>query len=161
MNNLHHSWFAVLGQATGPDEGDAVAGYLRGLGLDAATPIRAVQSWQEAGQLTRQPAGLWWAREETERKRLEAQVGLRLSDADLVTLTDSLHGAAAVAAARAGCADPGLIKAAAGSAFYAAYQYRLACAANSAEDHPFMRKYALFAAGRWPLGLIDAHYALF
>lgn len=161
MNNLHHSWFAVLGQATSPGEGDAVADYLRGLGLDAATPIRAVQSWQEAGQLTRQPAGLWWAREETERKRLEAQVGLRLSDADLVTLTDSLQGAAAVAAARAGCADPGLIKAAAGSAFYAAYQYRLACAANSAEDHPFMRKYALFAAGRWPLGLIDAHYALF
>ena len=86
---------------------------------------------------------------------------MRLSDADLVALTDSLHGAAAVAAARAGCSDPGLIKAAAGSAFYAAYQYRLACAANSAEDHPFMRKYALFAAGRWPLGLIDAHYALF
>ena len=161
MNNLHHSWFAVLGQATSPGECDEVAGYLRSLGLDVATPIRAVQSWQEAGQLTRQPAGLWWAREEAERKRLEAQVGLRLSDADLVTLTDSLHGAAAVAAARAGCADPGLIKAAAGSAFYAAYQYRLACAANSADDHPFMRKYALFAAGRWPLGLIDEHYALF
>ena len=89
MNSLHQSWFAALGQPTIASDCDDVAGYLRGLGLNAAMPIHMVRTWQEAEALTRQPAGSWWEREEAERKRLEAQLGLRLSDADLVALTDS------------------------------------------------------------------------
>ena len=63
--------------------------------------------------------------------------------------------------ARAGRADAGLVKAAAGAAFYAVYQHRIAQAAGEPDTHPFTRKYALFAGGRWPLGLVGGRYAIF
>ena len=72
-----------------------------------------------------------------------------------------MHGAAAVAATRCGCADAALIRVAAGAATYAAYQQRLARAAGAPDSHPFMRKYALYSGGRWPLGVYDERFAIF
>ena len=51
-------------------------------------------------------------------------------------LNEALHGAAAVAAARNGCAAV-------------------------AGGHPFLRKYALYCGGRWPLGIYDRVFAIF
>ncbi len=108
-----------------------------------------------------QPAAQWWEAEERERSRLEGSAKLDPADADWLALNQALHGAAAVAAARSGCADAALIRAAAGAAGYAAYQARLARAAAAPAAHPFLRKYALYCGGRWPLGVYQGRFAIF
>ncbi len=158
---LHAAWFSALGEPLCDGEREEVAAYLAGLGLAQRLPLLAVQSWPQAAGIIRSPAGDWWQAEEAERARLEAQARLDPSDAQWLALTETLHGAAAVAAARAGSADPALIRAAAGSAIYAAHQYRLAGAMRAPESHPFVRKHALFAGGRWPLGVYDGRFAIY
>jgi hypothetical protein len=88
-------------------------------------------------------AEAWWQAEEEQR------------------LNEALHGAAAVAATRAGCSDAALIRAAAGAASYAAHQAHLALAAGAPPGHPFLRKYALYCGGRWPLGVYEGRFAIF
>jgi hypothetical protein len=43
----------------------------------------------------------------------------------------------------------------------AAYQARLARAAGAPVGHPFLRKYALYCGGRWPLGVYEGRFAIF
>ena len=154
------AWFSTLGEPLGEAEAADIAGYLAGLQL-AAAPTRAVASWREAGEIVRAPAGRWWDAEEAERARLERIARLDPADREWLALTDALHGAAAVAATRGGCADQGLIRAAAGAATYAVHQYRLVRAAGGGDEHPFVRKYALFAGGHWPLGVYGDRFAIF
>jgi hypothetical protein len=68
-----------------------------------------------------------------------------------VQVSDTVHGAAAVAATRGGVADAGLIRAAAGAATMACYQAAVGIAAELANDTPFIAQYRLFEAGHWPL----------
>jgi hypothetical protein len=161
VNAGHAAWFATLGEPLGEAEAADIAGYLAGLGLAAAAPTLAVTSWRQAGEIARAPAGRWWDVEEAERARLERIARLDPADREWLALADALHGAAAVAAARAGCADQGLIRAAAGAATYAVHQYRLVRAAGGGDEHPFVRKYALFSGGRWPLGIYGDRVAIF
>jgi hypothetical protein len=49
----------------------------------------------------------------------------------------------------------------AGVASYVTYQARLALAAGASQDHPFLRKYALYCGGRWPLGVYQGRFAIF
>ena len=107
------------------------------------------------------PAEAWWRAEEEERSRLEKAAQLNLADAEWLGLNETLHGAAAVAATRAGCAHAALIRAAAGAASYTSYQARLARAAGAPAGHPFLRKYALYCGGRWPLGVYQGRFAIF
>src|SRR3954470_20276244 len=55
----------------------------------------------------------------------------------------------------------GLIHAAAGSAIFAAHHERLARSAGMDEGHPFLRKYALYCGGRWPLGIYEDGFGIF
>jgi hypothetical protein len=159
--DLHAAWFSTLGAPLGEGEEADIAAYLAGLGLAPALPTLLVESWEQAAAIVRKPAGAWWDREEAERARLEQSVHLDPADREWLTLTEALHGAAAVAAARSGSGDAALIRVAAGAATFAAYQYRLARAAGAEEAHPFMRKYALFSGGRWPLGMYGDRFAIF
>ncbi len=112
---------------------------------------------------------MWWNAEEKERlsliERAAAQWGERSLMAALTRVTDEATrltlGAASVAAARDGIADPALSRVAAGAATQAAYQAALARAAGAADSHPFAIKFRLFAAGRWPLGLVGDTFHLF
>jgi hypothetical protein len=72
-----------------------------------------------------------------------------------------LLGAAAVAAARAGMADPSVTRVAAGAASQACDQAALALAAGADGHHPFAAKYRLFLAGRWPLGVVGSRGFVF
>jgi hypothetical protein len=153
------AWFSTLGEPLGEAERGDVAAYLAGLAM--AAPVHAVSSWREAGAICAQPAELWWSAEERERACLEQKARLHPADPQWLSLNEALHGAAAVAAARGGCADPALIRAAAGAASYAAYQARLAHAAGAPATHPFLRKYALYCGGRWPLGVYEGRFAIF
>ncbi len=158
---LHSAWFSSLGAPLGAGEEADIAAYLAGLELAPQLPTLTVTSWRQAEELARKPADAWWQAEETARTRLERTARLDPAEPEWLALTDTLQGAAAVAAIRSGCADAGLIKVAAGAAIYAVHQYRLAVAADAGEEHPFMRKYALFAGGRWPLGWYGERFAIF
>jgi hypothetical protein len=158
---VNEAWFSALGEALGDAERSEIAAYLTGLRLSPATPVHQVRHWSEAGAICRTSADAWWGAEEGERARLEDKVWLDPADRQWLALNDALHGAAAVAAARAGCADAALIRAAAGAASYAAYQARLARAAGAPSAHPFLRKYALYCGGRWPLGVYEGSFAIF
>lgn len=155
------AWFSTLGAPLGAGELEDIRAYLAGIGMQANLPALLVASWDEASEIVRRPAGGWWAAEERERARLEETIHLDPADPEWVKLNDVLHGAAAVAAARFGYAHADMIKVAAGSASFAAYHYLLADAAQAGADHPFVRKYALFAGGRWPLGVYGDRFAIF
>jgi hypothetical protein len=153
------AWFSVLGEPLGDAELSEIAAYLSGLGM--ASQVHAVTSWQEAFDICTRPAEAWWSAEEAVRSRLEQRTRLNPADPKWLALNEALHGAAAVAAARAGCSDAALIRAAAGAASYAAYQARLASAGGAGAGHPFLRKYALYCGGRWPLGVYEGRFAIF
>ena len=73
---------------------------------------------------------------------------------------DAVHGRAGVAAARMGGAAKASVHVAAGAAAQAAYQLALARLAEDAAS-PFESKFRLFAAGRWPLGVVGSTLVVF
>ncbi|HEX4330204.1 MAG TPA: hypothetical protein VH105_25675 [Burkholderiales bacterium] len=161
------AWFAVLGIALTRVEQDDLTAYAGGLQLPAQTPVMLVEDWKTASTLTRASGGdmSWWDREEAERKRLTAQIG----DAGAVMheltratdeIAEAVHGAAAVAAARQACGDPYIIRVAAGAAMQATHLRALAHMAGE-PAHFFERKYQLFAAGHWPLGVYGGAFHIF
>jgi hypothetical protein len=164
------SWFAACGEALTAAEHEEAEAWMRGLGVEAAG-VDLVTSWAEGARLAKSPdwSRAWWDAEEEERKRLYAtaidEAGEAAVLAALTRVTDAatktLHGAASVAAARAGVADPALTRVAAGAASQACYQAALALAAGSGDVHPFAAKYRLFLAGRWPLGVVGARCFVF
>ncbi|MBI3452289.1 MAG: hypothetical protein HY057_05545 [Rhodospirillales bacterium] len=164
------SWFAAVGQALDDDERHDATRYLAALGFPEC-PLVAATDWRAAEAATRDPDWdpKWWAAEENARAALLAAAGklhgrhALMTALSRVTLeaSDVAMGAAAVAAARTGIADPALARVAAGAAAQAAYQAALALTAGADSDHPFAIKYRLFAAGHWPLGLGGGRLRIF
>lgn len=161
------SWFAALGERLVPSEIADAQAWLVGLGF-AGFPVAAVGSFAEAERSLRLPAGEadWWAREETLRRQLlgDGADGLVAAASEATLAASAIaHGEAAAAAARLGGADPALIKVAAGAATQAAYHRALAdfAADREARAEPFRAKFRLFAAGRWPLGIVQGAFRLF
>ena len=163
------AWFAALGEPlTDGDRADADS-YAKALGLGTLV-LGQARDWPEAERVLKAPdwSPTWWDREEAERRRLVAEAGARYPEralwAQLTELTtevgDVVHGRAGVAAARMGNAAKASIHVAAGAAAQAAYQLALARLAGDAAS-PFESKFRLFAAGRWPLGVVGSTLVLF
>ena len=161
------AWFTCLGLPLVEAEASDLTAYLIGIGLGANTPVVQVDSWQAAEATLKNPQWdqSWWQAEEVERARLLKQCGG--SNAALNTLTqatdavtESLHGAAAIAAARVGLGDPYLVRVAAGAALQAVHQAALAELAGE-QDHLFVKKRGLFVSGHWLLGMYAGHFFLF
>lgn len=163
------AWFAALGETlTDSDRADA-NGYATALGL-ATRDIARARTWPEAEQHLKTPdwSKTWWEREEALRRTLiagaEASYPERELWAALTELTteagDLVHGKAAQAAARVGSAAAASIHVAAGAASQAVYQLALARLAEDAAS-PFESKFRLYAAGRWPLGVVGSTLVLF
>lgn len=165
------AWFSAVGLPLDACEVDEAQDYLAALGMKRTPRVEPVASWAHAERIIRNPAWdvAWWEREEQERRELMARCFALLGEgAALEQLSLSagvehevIHGAAAVAAARAGVSDAALIRAAAGAASMAAHALVLARLARAPEDHLFVRKYRLFEGGRWPLGLVGGTFHLF
>jgi len=164
------AWFACLGLPLSASDRRDAAAYLESLG-HPGLEIRGVPGWREAERVARDPhwdAG-WWAVEDAERTRLMAQARARLGETAVLERLSSatelagefVHGAAAVAAERDGIADAALVRAASGAASMALHTAALAQLAGEGAGHLFMRKYALFASGRWPLGIVGRVFFLF
>lgn len=164
-------WFFMLGEPLGPTEAEQVAQYLRGLDLDDTLSIETPKDWSSAGAVIKSTSWdpRWWEAEQREAQRLHERAARELGADELSrrlakALERSLngvHGAAAVQAARGGCSDPALIRAAAGAAGHALHLAEVAQMAGESAAHPFLLKQALFAGGRWPLGIVNASYYLF
>jgi hypothetical protein len=162
------SWFAAVGEAMAEAERAEAGAYLAGLGFGDAE-VAPVGGWKQAERVIRAEHwdARWWQAEEERRARLLPAAQASRDGAELlaalseiaVSASDRAHGAAAVAAAGAGVADPGLIRAAAGSAATACYQAALEAACGA--EGPFSIKLRLFEAGRWPLCLEGSRYFVF
>lgn len=163
------SWFAALGEPlTDGDRSDA-ASYGAALGF-ASLQIGLAHDWPEAERLLKAPdwTPAWWDCEESLRRALLAQAEARYPEralwSSLTELTteagDLVHGKAATAAARMGNAAAASIHVAAGAASQAVYQLAVARLAGQAKS-PFESKFRLYAAGRWPLGILGPRLVLF
>lgn len=164
----HESWFAALGEPLTGGEREDAAEHLAGLGFPD-TPVAAVADWNAARQATTGPDWdpRWWDREETLRRERLAMAETRFGEARAMEVltavvaaaTEVVHGAAAIAATRAGVADPALARVAAGAATQACYQAGLDRLTGGGT--PFAPKFRLFQAGRWPLGIVGGRFLLF
>ena len=158
------SWFAATGEPLTTTDRDEAARYVQALGLGTVR-VTAARGWRDAAciaQDARWSRG-WWNSEEQLRQTLTLAAERAYGRHELMTALgtvmraagDLVRGKAAVAAARAGIAGPALIRAAAGAASMACHQLALAALDTAAQDHPFRLKFRLFAAGRWPLCVIE------
>jgi hypothetical protein len=164
-------WFFMLGEALSPGELQQLRDYFRGLGIAGDIAVEQVGSWSRARAVITNAEWdrRYWDAEQAEKQRLAAVASARRGTPELVRLqsqtlelsSQTVHGAAAVAAARFGCSDVGLIGAAAGAASEALHLAELAELAGQHLAHPFLLKRAVFEAGHWPLGAIGARYYVF
>ena len=163
------AWFAALGEKlTDGDRADADA-YARALGLGTLL-LGQARDWPEAERVLQAPdwSPAWWDREEAQRLRLLAEAEARYPERALWTalteltteVGDAVHGRAGVAAARMGGAAKASVHVAAGAAAQAAYQLALARLTGDSAS-PFESKFRLFAAGRWPLGVVGSTLVVF
>ncbi len=158
------SWFAALGEPV--TDGDIA----EARSYAGAVEVMGVTSWPEAEAFLKSPntSPDWWDREEALRKSLLTEAAAHHPERALWTsLTeftteagDLVHGKAATAAARMGNAAPASIHVAAGAASQAVYQLAVARLAGNLTS-PFESKFRLFAAGRWPLGVMGFRLVLF
>lgn len=163
-------WFCMLGEPLSDSEREHAHEYLHGLGIDDALPVVGVCDWDAARRTISFPAWdrRWWEAERAEKRRLYQKMG-NMAEPELLAalstavgrITEPVLGAAMAQAARRGCADAGLIRAAAGAAGEALYLAELARLAGATERHAFRRKQALFAGGHWPLGIVTGRYHVF
>jgi hypothetical protein len=155
------AWFTRIGAALSEADRDAGRRYLVALEL-ADLELVATPDASSAQRIIRDPRWdtRWWSREEAERKRLTellaSQHGVRgaleaLTSANEGQTEQTLRCAMASASIAAG--GETLARAAAGALSMALHAVALARLAGSEESHLFMRKYALFSLGRWPLGV--------
>ena len=166
----HVSWFVAVGQELTDSEKREAQDYAAAIGF-AKAQIAAADDWRAAERATRDPkwSVAWWQAEEEARaalmKKLDSQLGRSTLLAALTHVTnqasDVVMGAASVAASRDGIADQALARVAAGAATQAAYQAAIALAARAGDTHPFAIKFRLFAAGRWPLGIVGSKLYVF
>jgi hypothetical protein len=164
-------WFSRLGEPVAAADREHVREYLRGLELDADLPIASVRAWSTARLVITNPEWDrgWWAAERRESDRLTAKANGARGEGEVSTFlsraleqsAEAVYVAATAQAARGGCIDAALIRAAAGAASQALHQAQLASLAGETQAHPFSSKQALFAAGHWPLGILGGHYHVF
>lgn len=166
------AWFARIGTPLEADDRvDALAVLAaRGHRAPTADAVVLVPSWQAAVAWTDDNAmAECWDDDEDERESLWTRAAAQMGEGALLAhLTGAasqaaprVRAAAIIAAGGAGADDAEVVTTACASALLALHQRVLAQAADAPADHPFMRKYALFARGRWALGYRDGVYGVY
>jgi hypothetical protein len=165
------SWFSRVGLPLADGERAAIGELLRDVAPDAPVAVSALATWQEAAIFVRAAAldSAWWDDEEEERERLWARAADARTESELFELvTNATRGldvemrdAARDAMTAAGVADASIAGEAAAMALLAAHQRALAQIAGAGPGHRFVRKYALFEGGRWPVGYHSARFVIF
>lgn len=163
-------WFSAVGGPLRDSERSECESYLRGLAMPGLN-IVGVQGWPQARAFTNAPnwSRQWWQAQRLEERRLFDIAATKYSaDAVLMRLTNLMEGSAelflgpaTVACIRAGIADSGLARCAAGAASHSLHQYGIAQLAGEDDRHLFAVKFRLFLAGRWPLSVADRNFYIF
>jgi hypothetical protein len=165
------AWFARVGLPLAPEEDAAIGELTRIVAPHASVAVTAIASWQEAAAFVRavEHDATWWDQEEEEREALWARAAEHRTESELLQYVDAMtggleaevRGAAFAAATAAGGTDTNIAVEATGMALLAAHQCALAGMAGEGPNHRFVRKYALFTSGRWPLGYHSARFVVF
>ena len=169
--SIASQWFARMGAPLSPAERARIDALLAADPLLADAELDVVADWERALAFLRAADfdSTWWNHEEEERERLWHQALLRHTEDAIAerlavvnaAVIDDIRRAAHAAALRVEFDDDVGIAEATESATMAAHQCALATLAGEGDDHYFARKHALFAAGRWPLGLHRGRYGVF
>lgn len=165
------AWFARVGLPLTAEEEAAIGGLVRGAVPDARIAIEALASWPDAARYLRLTGhdSDGWDQEEAEREALWEVAAEQRSEADLLqhvsaatlAMGAEIRAAALASVSAAGINDEAIAREASDMALLAAHHYALAKLAGAGAEHPFVRKFALFAGGRWPLGYHSARFAIF
>jgi hypothetical protein len=161
-----NDWFARVGQPLSSAEQVAIGELIACAAPGSPMVIDALGSWQAAGRLMRLTAhdSAWWDDEEEEREALWVRAAQQRSEDEVLRqvrdLTRGLEIEMRRAAMAAGAMNAMLADEATAMALLAAHQRALAQLADADPGHRFIRKYALFAMGRWPLGYHAARFAI-
>jgi hypothetical protein len=156
------AWFDAVGTSLAPEVVADAETYVAALGL-APCPVAPVAGWRDAATVAQRPdwSRDWWQAEREREQTLHRQGAARFGlEPLLVALTDVTEAAAvlrdraAAALGRAGVDDEALARVAGGAAAQACHQQALALLADGVPGGAFAAKHALFAAGRWPLGIV-------
>ena len=163
-------WFSRLGEPIARQLDDLAHSYLAALGFpDARTA--PIESWEDAAaaaeSLDWDAAG--WEAEEQLRAALMHQALELVSEEDLGLLLAQVNAQAFEAielgvheaAALFDNDDPALVDLAIGSAAQICHLAALALLVAEEPDHPFVLKFRLFEAGRWPVGLVGNSFNIF
>lgn len=163
------AWFAACGEPLGDSERAEAAALASFFGFGEA-PVTPVADWRAAGAVLQRPdwSRDWWDRQSAAEAALKAKAAaLYGADRLLAALSgiagaaSTLDGAAARSLAHGGVADEALVRVAAGAAAQACHQAALALAADEGAGHGFALCFALYAAGRWPLGVVGGRMFVF
>jgi hypothetical protein len=165
-------WFARVGTPLAAEDRADAVGVLaaRGYRAPAADAVILVSAWRVAAAWTDDGAmAECWDDDEDEREALWIRAAAEIGEGALLAhLTGATSEAAprvraAVLAAtgNVGAEDAEVVATACASALLALHQCVLAQAAGAPADHPFRRKFALFARGRWALGYRDGVYGVY
>ncbi len=165
------AWFADLGTAPRPTVRNHARDYLDGLGFPDAA-LAPITTWDDAADAAacldwESPA---WEAEEQIRAALTVDATEALGE-DILEIAMTHVAAEASAPVRAAIGqaaalwdmrDEAVANAAAGTAIQACHLAALTLLTGQADDgHPFAAKFALFEAGRWPIGIVGLSFNLF
>jgi len=149
---------------------EVAAAYLDALSLSQVA-VEAVFDWRQTEAIGRHPDWdvRWWEREEAERERLYALCLQQFGREELLSRLSAATELAphAIVQSAVDFAERCLVdneafaRAAAGAATMALHAAALARLAGQGSEHVFMRKYALFESGRWPLGIVRNVFYLY
>jgi hypothetical protein len=162
-----NGWFARVGLPLSPDELAEIDALIGVVAPRSSREVLLVTSWPGAMQFVcaAEMDATWWDQEEEEREWLWTRAAeLRSESAllqDIARMQASLDAQIRAAAVVAGAGDPIIASEATGSALLAAQQNALAAIAGEPPGHRFMRKFALFERGRWPLGYHASRFVIF
>jgi len=162
-------WFARSGMPPTSDESRTLAERLSGSAPQ--TEIVIVADWVEAARIlahAEHDARDWDAREE-EREALWEQATEFVLEAELLERLAQVRNAAAApvraaaqaAAMRLVIADARFVDEAVAAAQVALQHAALATLTTAPPGHPFRGRFAVFAAGRWPLAAIGNRIHVF
>lgn len=169
-------WFCHLGEALTPATRQVAEGYLGQLGFPEAQ-IAILADWDDAANAaeTLDWANAAWEAEELARAELTGRALAFMSEEALqlgLAMVTEQAGSAAKnylldTAALWDMVDESIHNLSVGSAVQTAYSAGLALLAAAvdpdfeAEEHIFALKLKLFAAGRWPVGVVGQSFNIF
>ncbi len=162
-------WFSRVGVPLDADDLSDIGAIASAAG-GAFPAIEPMASWFAACAFTEGAAAAAIADDdEEERERLWLAAAGNLAEAELLarlqavtrTAAAAVRAAAQDAVARQRIREPMLVDAATAAALLAIHHHALAGLAGAPASHPFVRRHALFARGRWPIGYHAGRYAIY